>query len=257
MPRRPGAAEVERRTARLHRLGAAHHPRRLAEHDLEREIDRRLRRCERVGDDQPSVRRRGPEPGPRRALARTQRRELVDPLGSDREDVALLRLVAPQLERRQIGLAGRDRAQLEPRAEPGVVHELGQRVRQPAGADVVDRQDGVGVAQRPAAIDHLLTAPLDLGVVALDRREVEILGRRTLGERRCRATAQADQERRAAEHDQRRARRDRRLGDVSGAHRADAAGEHHRLVIAARHPPPAGLRSLTRRLAGSSSNVRK
>ncbi len=57
------------------------------------------------------------------------------------------------------------------------VDELGQRVRQPAGADVVDRQDRVALAQLPAAVDHLLRAALDLGVAALHRVEVERLRR--------------------------------------------------------------------------------
>jgi hypothetical protein len=58
-----------------------------------------------------------------------------------------------------------------------VLHQLGQRIGQPPGADVVDEQDGVALAELPAAVDHFLAAALDLGVVALHRGEVEVSAR--------------------------------------------------------------------------------
>ena len=77
------------------------------------------------------------------------------------------------------------------------VDDLGQRVRQPAGADVVDREDRVRRPERPAAVDHLLGAALDLGVAALHRVEVEI-GRVRPGRHRRRGpAAHADEHRRA------------------------------------------------------------
>ena len=99
----------------------------------------------------------------------------------------------------------------------------------------MDREDRVLVAERPAAVDHLLAAPLDLGVVALHGREVEILGRRALGERARGTPTESDQKRRTAKHDQRGAIRHLRLLDVTGAHRADTARQHHRLVITTHH----------------------
>ena len=55
------------------------------------------------------------------------------------------------------------------------MHQLRQGVRQAAGADIVDRQDRVVLAQLPAAVDDFLRAPLHLGVAALHRVEIERL----------------------------------------------------------------------------------
>ena len=103
---------------------------------------------------------------PRRALACAQRGEVGDALVGDRHHVALLRFVAPQLERRQVGLAGRNLAQLEARAEAGVVDELGHRVRQAARADVVDRQDRVA---SPIAQQRSITSWQRRWISALSR----------------------------------------------------------------------------------------
>jgi hypothetical protein len=86
-----------------------------------------------------------------------------------------------------------------------VVDQLGQRVGQAAGADVVDQQDRVVVAQRPAAVDDLLAAALHLRVAALHRGEIEVLAALAARHRRGGAAAEADQHRRAAQHDQLRA----------------------------------------------------
>src|SRR6185503_13513811 len=93
----------------------------------------------------------------------------------DGQNIAFLGLVAPDLARRHAAVLARDRAQVDARAAPGAVRELGKRVRQAPGADVVDREDRVRRAELPAAVDHLLRAALDLGVVALHRVEVELL----------------------------------------------------------------------------------
>ena len=142
----------------------------------------------------------------RAALARAERRERGQPIGGDGQHVALLRLVAPELQRREPRLGAGDVAQREPRAAAAVVHQLGERVREAARADVVNGQDRVLGAQRRAAIDHLLAAPLHLGVVPLHRREVEVLRRGARGQRRGRAAAQADQHGGPAQHDDRRRR---------------------------------------------------
>ncbi len=181
-----------------------------------------------------------PEHGVRAALARAQRREGRQALRRDRQHVAFLRFVAPQLQRRQAGLRRRDVAQREARAAPAVVHQLGQRVRQAPGAHVVDREDRVGRSQRGAAVDDLLAAPLHLGVVPLDRREVQVLGRRARCQRRRRAAAQPDQHGRAAQHHQRGAGRDLALLHQVGTNVAEAARHHDRLVIAADLTPAAG-----------------
>ena len=125
--------------------------------------------------------------------------------GANREHVALLRLVAPDLARRHAGFLGRHRAQVEawrPRLPPWT--SSGKRVGQPAGADVVDRQDRIRGALLPAAVDHLLRASLDFRVAALHGVEVEVGGVGARCHRRRRAAAHADQHARAAELDQQR-----------------------------------------------------
>jgi hypothetical protein len=90
------------------------------------------------------------------------------------------------------GLLAGHRAQLEARASAALVHQLGQRVRQTAGADVVDRRDGAVLSEREAAVDDLLTAPLHLGVVPLHRGKIELGVARALRHRGGRAAAEAD-----------------------------------------------------------------
>ena len=153
--------------------------------------------------------------------------------GLDREHIALLRLVAPDLHRRHAGLGARHRAQIDPRAAIAVRHRFGHRVRQTAGADVVNQGDGVLVAQLPTGVDHFLRAPLDLGIAALDRGEVEIGARGATAHRGSRAAAQTDQHGGAAEHDEFRADRHLALLDMLAADVAQAAGDHDGLVIAA------------------------
>jgi hypothetical protein len=112
---------------------------------------------------------------------------------------------------------------------------FGQRVRQSAGTDVVNQQDRIRRTLRPAAIDDLLRAALNLRIAALHRREIEI--RRTLSaaDRGRRAAAQTDQHRRAAEHHQRRADHDVELFHIVAAHIAETARDHDGLVIAPDH----------------------
>ena len=65
-------------------------------------------------------------------------------------------------------------------------------VGQATRADVVNRENGIVVAQRHAAINHFLGAALDFRVAALHRGEIEVLvgtARRHTG--RC-AAAQAN-----------------------------------------------------------------
>ena len=113
------------------------------------------------------------------------------------------------------------------------MHDLGQRIRQPAGAHVVDGENRIAGAERPATIDHLLAAALHLGVAALDRVEVEVGGVGAGIHARRRAAAQADRHARAAELHQRRAHRHVGLERLVGTDVAQPAGDHDRLVEAA------------------------
>jgi hypothetical protein len=78
---------------------------------------------------------------------------------------------------------------------------LGHRVRQPAGADVVDQSDRVVLAERPAAVDDLLRAALHLGLPRCTEAKSSSASLAPGTHRRGRAAAEADQHRRAAEHD--------------------------------------------------------
>ena len=60
-------------------------------------------------------------------------------IGIDRQHVALLRFVAPDLHRRHAGLFARYRAQIEVPAHTRAMHELGQRIGQPARSHIVYR----------------------------------------------------------------------------------------------------------------------
>jgi hypothetical protein len=102
----------------------------------------------------------------------------------------------------------------------------------------VQRDDGVVVAERPAAVDDFLAAALHLGVVALDRREVQGFRGVPARHRRSRAAAQADQHRRPAEHDHQVAGAEPALRDVPRADVAEPARQHDRLVVAARQAGP-------------------
>ncbi len=167
------------------------------------------------------------------ALALAQGAEGFEFLFVHRQHVALLRLVAPDFHGRHAGLVVRHRAQVEVAAAAGAVHQFRQRVRQAAGADVVDRKDGIVLAQRPALVDDLLAAPLHLGVGALHRGEIELFVAGAGGHARGRAAAEADEHGRTADDDDLRARRNLALVHMLRADVAEAAGEHDRLVVAA------------------------
>ena len=129
------------------------------------------------------------------------------------------------------------------------MHQLGQRVGQSARADIVDEQDRIVLAARPATVDDLLTAALHLGVGALHRGEIQIFRRSPRSHAGGRAAAETDQHRRPAEHDQRRARREGTLLDMLVADVAHPACKHDRFVIAAQFFAP--VRAGDRLLVGA------
>ena len=176
---------------------------------------------------------RAPTHGERAALALAERAEQVEAVRGDREDVALLRLVGPDLARGHARLLVRHRPQVDARAAAGAVRELGQRIREAARPDVVDREDGIVGSERPAAVDDLLGPALDLGVSTLDGVEVEVGGVRAGGHRGRGAATHADEHPRTADLDEERARSELGLVRVPGAHVAHPSREHDRLVVAA------------------------
>src|SRR5699024_6490589 len=119
-----------------------------------------------------------------------------------RQDVTLLGLVTPDFQRTHARLGIGNVAQLEAPATVPVLDQLRQGIGEPTGTDVMNKADGVGFTQRPATVDHLLGTPLDLGVTALYRSEVEISAGDSRRHRRRRPAAQANQHGRATQHNQ-------------------------------------------------------
>ena len=171
--------------------------------------------------------------GKRAALAFANGAESVQIFFQNRQYITFLRLVAPDLQRRQAMLLQRHIAQLKYRAAPGIVDQFGESVGQAARAHVVNGDNRVGRAELPAAVDHFLRAPFDFGVAALHGVEIERSIVRARVHRRSRAAAQADEHARPAELHQQRACGDFVFMRLFRLNIAQTAGNHNRLVVAA------------------------
>ena len=169
----------------------------------------------------------------RATLAFAHGAKIIKPLWRDRQHIALLRFVAPDFARRHAGLFGRQCTQVKLRTTPGAIGQFGHGIGDAAGANIVNCEYWVGLAQLPAAIDDFLRAPLNLRVAALHRSEIEIGGIAARRHRRRRTTAQSDQHAGSAKLDQQGAGRKFDLERVACGNVANAAGNHDRLVIAA------------------------
>jgi len=224
--------DVQARPARGgHALGVAVHARRITEQHVHRQVDRQaaVRRLE----HQPLLGGGDADHGEHGALAPADRLEVGDAVGGDAQHVALLGLVRPQLHGRERRIVAGDLRHLDHAADVGVVQQFGDGVGQAAGADVVRGEDGVALALGEAAVDHFLAAALHLGVLALHGSEVEVLGTLARVHRRRGATAEADQHRRPAQHHHGVAGAQVELPDLAAVDRAEATGQHDRLVVGA------------------------
>ena len=222
---------IQRAALGFQSLHVAGHFRRFAKQDVQRQIDRLIVK---VAVAQAQVLLGGGFANNRiwRALAAAQLVEQRQLLRGDCQDITFLRFVTPDLQRAHAWLIAQDIAQLEFTAAAAVADQLRHGVGETAGADVVDKQDRVGVAQLPAAVNHFLTATLHFRVVTLDGGEIEVGIGLTGGHGRRRAAAEADVHRRAAQHDQLRADGNLALLHVLAADVADTAGQHDRFVVA-------------------------
>ncbi len=164
---------LHRLATRLQTGNVAGHFRRLAEQHVQRHVDRLVVEVA-VVQRQVLFFGRFADHRIRCALAAADLVELRHLRRGNRHHVTLLRFVAPHFQRAHARLVVEDIAQLEAAAAAAVAHQLRHGVGQTAGADVMDKQDRVLVAQLPAAVDHFLTAALHFRVVALHRREVQI-----------------------------------------------------------------------------------
>ena len=235
---RADALERDRAVRGLDALHLAHHARRLAEQDLDGHVDGVVLEML-VVEDELAVARRDADERDRAAFARAQPLEELAPLGTEREDVALLRLAAPNLHGAHRLLLVGDLPQLEAAARR--LDEFGAAIGKPARADVVNGEDGVRRAERRARVDDALATALHLGVAALDGVEVEILRVRAGHHRGRRAAAQADAHGGAADLDDEGPRRDGLLLDLAFTDDAHAAREHDGLVVAAQRARLLGL----------------
>ena len=158
------------------------------------------------------VRRRSPRRPPRTgsARARTSPRTAAAPPGRSRARSApgsrcTRSPSAPGRSPRAAPCAGRSARPCR-RRRPA----RGRRCEMPPAPTSWIARIGLLLAQRPAVVDDLLRAALDLGVAALHRVEVERGGVAAGGHRARGAAAHADAHARAAELDQQRAGRERR-----------------------------------------------
>ena len=226
------AVQRERAARARHARHVAVHLGRLAQQDVHRHVDGALA-LRAVLQHQLALLGGDADDGEGAAFALAHGGEERQAFRRDHQDVALLALVAPDLLGRQAAFLERDLAQVEDGAAAGIVDQFREGVGDAARADVMDRQDGVALGQAPAMVDDFLRAALDLGVAALDRVEVQVGGVGARGHRAGRAAAHADAHAGAAELDQQRAGGELDLLGEVGADRAQAAGDHDRLVVPA------------------------
>ena len=198
------------------------------------------------------------------ARARTAPRSAASALGVDRQHVALLGLVAPDLQRRHARLVAGDRAQLEARAAPA--RRAPARAARSTGRPRPRRGSRRWGCRRPAPSSGR-SPP---GSAAPSRR-CRAAPRRNRGPRREAPDATDEAAppprpismRRPAQHDDRRARRDLALLHVLGADVAEAARDHDRLVVAAhlgarrRRAPPARRCGSSRSALGRPNSLLK
>ena len=222
----------QRRRHSLHAACTARHLRRLAEQHLDRQLHGRIAEV-RVVHLQQAVRRGVADDGEWTTLTRAQCGELVDTLRGQHQHIAFLAFVAPQLERRHARLVVQDAAQIDAAAQVAVGHGFRHGIRKTTGAHIVDEQDGVCIAQRPAGVDDFLRAALHFRVATLHGGEVQVGAARAAVHGRSRTTTQADEHGRAAQHDDGGARRDVALLDVFAPNVAKATRQHDGLVVAA------------------------
>ena len=98
----------------------------------------------------------------------------------------------------------------------------------------MDKQNGVGIAKRPAGVDDFLHTPFHFRVATLHGGKVEVRAARAAVHGRSGTATQSDEHGRAAEHDDGRARRNVALLDVLTADVAETTRQHDGLVVTTR-----------------------
>ena len=234
--------QVQRRKLPLQTGHVAVHLGRLAQQHIHGHIDWQIGRLGGFGIAQHQLALLGGHPhhSKRATLALTQRAEQHQRIGGNRQHIALLAFIAPDLLGRHAAFLQRHSAQVKPRATAGVVGQLGEGVGQTAGAHIVDRQNGVALAtgsavlaQRPTLVDDLLRPALDFRVAALHRIKIKLGRIGASGHRARRAATHANAHAGPPQLNQQTAGRERHLVGLRGVNHAQPAGNHDRLVVAA------------------------
>ena len=225
-------AAIERGQFDLFALYRARHFGRLAQQDRKRHIHGIVFEFL-VMHHQPVIGNGMTQHGKRAAFAHAYRLKLGQSFRRNRQHIALLRFVAPDLHRRHAALFRRHFAQFKMRTASAAMHQLGQGIGDAARAHIMNRQDEVVGAHLPATVDDFLRAALHLRVAALHRIKVQIFRIGAGIHAGSRAAAQTDQHAGAAQLDQQGTHWQRMLVGVLRRDIAHAAGQHNGLVVAA------------------------
>ena len=154
------------------------HPGRIAQQHVHGHVDRTIIEFA-IIDDKLAIVGQRTNDGNRATFSLAQRRKLIDTIVTDEQHVALLRFVTPNVHRRHARLGVCDFTQFYLRAAFAVIDCFGHRVREPASAHVMDKQNRVVSAHLPATIDDFLCPPLHLRVAALHRCKIKVFAART------------------------------------------------------------------------------
>ena len=232
------AGQVHRCEFTRHRLHIAVHLGRLAQQHVHGHVHRQLlvvgRGCG-VVQHQLALFGGRADHGKRAALTLAEGLEQRQRFGRNGQHIALLALVAPDFLGRHARLFELHGAQIKARATACVVGQLGEGVAQTARTHVVNGQDGIGRALRPAMVDNLLRTALDLGVATLHRVKVELGRVGARGHGAGRTAAHTNAHARAAQLDQQRACGEFDFLGELGVNDAQATRDHDGLVVATVH----------------------
>ena len=163
---------------RLHALHVAVHARGFAEKHVHRHIHGALFAVA-AFDDQFVVIADAAQHRVRTTFTLTERIKRRKLLGRNRDHVAFLAFVAPDFQGTHALFFHGHLRQRKVRTVAGQIRQFGHGVGQPARAHVVNREDGVLGAARPATVDHFLCPAFHFRVAALHGVKIKAFGVRT------------------------------------------------------------------------------
>ncbi|GJC81968.1 hypothetical protein ColLi_04805 [Colletotrichum liriopes] len=192
------------------------------------------------GNDSPNIREGAPfaacgfgQRGSKGGRLTADADEAVDVILVDKQDVTLLSLVAPNLQRAHAAVCAVDLTELELATEASILDKFGEGVGQTASADIVDHGNGVLLAKGGAGVDDHLGAALHLGVATLNTGEIQLGGVLVRGTAGGGSSTETDEHGGATEDDSVGAIVDvsKLLESVLRADGSDTTGDHDGLVV--------------------------